>query len=324
MKVSTSFLFRFTAAILLTVHLAAAHAWPEKTVRLVVPAPAGGAFDVIARLFAEHLAKEVGQSVIVENKPGGGGTIAVGAVLAAPPDGHTLLLTGSNILTEIPHLIRPPYDTMKDLRAFPPLAKFRFILVAAPDLPAKDMDSLAKYLQASRGKASFASGSPGTFSHYSGEILNQRFGTDMQHIPFAGAPPALLAVMSHQVTIYLDGVVTSAPMLRATKVKAFGIAGTSRHPQLPDVPTFLEQGYPELSNFINTLFAAANSKVPAPVIERIEALSQKIAALPAFRARVNEAGFEPAEAMSGEQFARQLQSDHAWAGNFARQLKLSQ
>ena len=324
MRVSTSLLVRFAIACMLTLNVALAHAWPDRTVRLVVPAPAGGAFDVIARLFAEHLSKEAGQPVIVENKPGGGGTIAVGYVLAAPPDGHTLLVTGSNVLTEIPHVINPPYDTMKDLRSFPPLAKFRFILVGAPDLPANDMASLAKHLQASAGKANFASGSTGGFSHFSGEILNQRLGTDMQHIPFAGAPPALVAVMSRTVTIYLDGVVTSAPLLRAGKIKAFGIAGTSRHPHLPHVATFQEQGFPELGNFINSLFASANSKVPAPVIERIEALSQKIAASPQFRAKVAELGFEPAETMSGEQFAKQLRSDYAWAGQFARKLNLGQ
>lgn len=324
MKVSRSFLVRFAVACMLMVNVALAHAWPEKAVRLVVPAPAGGAFDVIARLFAEHLSPEVGQPVIVENKPGGGGAIAVNYVLNAPADGHTLLLTGSNILTEIPHVINPPYDTMRDLRSFPPLAKFRFILVGAPDMPAKDMASLAKHLQASSGTANFASGSTGGFSHYSGEILNQRLGTNMQHIPFAGAPPALVAVMSRTVTIYMDGVVTSMPLLKAGKIKAFGIAGKARHAHLPDVPTFEEQGYPELSNFINSIFASANSKVPAPVIERIEALSRKIAASPKFQAKVAELGFEPAETQTGEQFAKQLRADYEWAGHFAKKLKLGQ
>lgn len=322
MRVSKNILVRFAVACMLTLNVALAHAWPDKTVRLVVPAPPGGAFDAVARLFAEYLGKDIGQSVIVENKPGGAGSIAVQYVLNAAPDGDTLLFTGSNVLTEIPHVVKLPYDPMKDLRVFPPLAAFRFILVGAPDLPAKDMASLAKYLQASTGKASFASASPGTLSHYCGVMLNQRFGTDMQHIPFTGAPPALLAVMNHTVTVLLDGVMTSTPLLRTGKLKAFGISGTTRDAQLPDVPTFEEQGYPQFTNFSNSLFAVASPKVPAPVAEQIEALSRKIAALPQFRVRIAKLGLDPAEPMSGEQFAKQLRSEYDWAGDFARKLKL--
>jgi len=169
----------------------AANAWPDKPVRLVVPAPPGGIIDSLARLLSEQIGKDLGQPVVVENKPGAGGSIGGQYVLAAPADGHTLFVTTSNVLTETPHVVRTPYDPMKDFVPLVALAKIRAVLVSAPNLPASDMASLGRYLQAQpRDKISFASNSSGTVAHYAGEMMNQRLGIDMQHVPFAGAPPA--------------------------------------------------------------------------------------------------------------------------------------
>jgi len=300
----------------------AAHAWPDKPVHIVVPGPPGGILDALARLLSESMGKDLGQPVIVENKPGAGGSIAVQNVLAAPADGHTLLLTGSNVLAETPHVVRTPFDPMKDVVPLTPLGKIRAVLVSAPNLPATDMASLGRYVQSQPGKLSYASNSPGTVSHYAGELLNQRLGTDMQHVPFAGAPPALVAIMGQQVTIYLDNVVTSAPLLKAGKIKAYGIAGTTRSPLLPDVPTFAEQGYPEFNNFANWLMVASAAKVPAATQEQIQAAVRKATASPAFQARVLELGFESAGATTPEELKKALLSDYNWASGMAKQLKL--
>lgn len=301
----------------------AAHAWPERPVRLVVPAPPGGSFDALARLMAEHMGKEIAQPVIVEYKPGAGGSIAVQTMLAAPADGHTLVVTGSNVLTETPHVIRTPYDPMKDLLPLAALGTIRAVLVASPGLPATDMASLSRYLQATPGKLSFASGSAGTMSHYMGEMLNQRLGTDLQHVPFPGAPPAVVAVMGQQVAIYLDNVVTSTPLVKTGKLKALGIAGTNRFALLPDVPTFEEQGFPEFKNFANRMLLISGAKLPSASQERIQALARKVASSPAFQARVVELGFEAAAPATAEELQQELRTAHTWAGGFAKKLKLA-
>lgn len=323
MNVSRRHLIALAAAGVFQPLVARADTWPTKAVRFVVPAPPGGSFDVIARLLAEQLGKEISQPVVVDNKPGAGGWIAGQYMAGAAPDGHTLLVTGSNVLTETAHLIKPPLDPMKDLRSLAPFARLRFVVVTAPDLPVKDMAGFAAYLKANPGKTSFASSSLGTLSHFFGEMLNQRLGTDMTHVPFAGAPPAAAAVMGHNSTVFLDNVVTAMPLLRAGKTRALGISGAVRHPQLPEVPTLQEQGFPEFVNFVNWQTLVMSRKVPAPVAEHISALFRKIAAASEFKARVLQLGFEPAEAMSDEQFAKRLQEDHAWAGEFGRKLKLS-
>lgn len=323
MKLSHRALLRLMFVALVGSPSLAAHAWPERLVRLVVPAPPGGSFDALARQLAERMGKEIGQPVIVEYKPGAGGSIAVQYVLAAPADGHTLLVTGSNVLTETPHVIRSPYDPMQDLVPLAALGAIRTVLVAAPTLPATDMASLSRHLQATPGTLSFASSSPGTMSHYMGEMLNQRLGTDLQHVPFAGAPPALVAVMGQQVTLYLDNVVTSTPLIKAGKLKALGIAGTSRFALLPDVPTFREQGFAEFSNFVNRMLLVSGAKLPAATQERIEAVARRIAASPAFQARVVEQGFEAAGPIPREELQQELQAAHTWAGGFAKKLKLS-
>jgi tripartite-type tricarboxylate transporter receptor subunit TctC len=300
----------------------AVHAWPDKTVRLVVPAPPGGIIDGLARLLADHLGKDLGQPVIVENKPGAGGSIGGQYVLAAPPDGHTLFLTTSNVLTETPHVVRTPYDPMKDLTPLVPMAKIRAVLVSAPSVPASDMASLGQYLKSQPGKLSFASGSSGTVSHYAGEMLNARLGTDMQHVPFPGAPPALIAVMAQQVAVSLDNVVTSTPLLKAGKIKAYGIAGTTRSPLLPDVPTFAEQGWPEFTNFANWMLLASSAKVPAATQDRIQERMRKVVASPAFQARVVEMGFEGVGATTPEELRKAVLADYEWAGGMAKKLKL--
>jgi len=302
----------------------AAHAWPDKPVRIVVPAPPGGIIDALARLLAEQMGKDLGQPMIVENKPGAGGSIGGQYVLAAPADGHTLFLTTSNVLTETPHVVRTPYDPMKDLTPLVAMAKIRALLVSAPTLPANDMASLSAYLKSQpAGKLSFASNSAGTVAHYAGEMMNERLGIDMQHVPFAGAPPALMAVIGQQVAIYMDNVVTSTPQLKAGKIKAYGIAGTTRSPLLPDVPTFAEQGWPEFTNFANWMVLAASAKVPAATQASIQERVQKAVAAPAFQARIVELGFESAGATTPQELRKALLSDYNWAGGMAKKLKLT-
>ena len=168
---------------------APAFAFNGKPVRIIVPAPAGGTADIVARALADQLSAQLGQPVIVDNKPGAGGVIAVQALLAAPPDGQTLMMSASNVLTEVPHVLKGNFDPMKDLKPAAVVARASMVLVVAPTVPAKDMKELVAWVKARPGTQSFASYSAGTSSQYAGMILNQKAGLDLQHVPFNGSPP---------------------------------------------------------------------------------------------------------------------------------------
>lgn len=269
----------------------AAMAWTDKPVRMLVPAPAGGTMDVVARVVADQLAAEIGQPVVVENKAGAGGAIAVQAMMSAPPDGHTLMMTASNVLTEIPHVMKTSFDPLKDVKPVTSVARSTIVLVGAPNVPAKDLKGLVAYVKANPGKISFASYSAGTSSHYAGMILNQKAGLDMQHVPFPGSPPALAQVMAGQIPLMFDGMATSKGLIASGKLQVYGVAAKTRLAQLPQVPTLAEQGYPELdfSNWVGVIVAAG---VPAATVDKIHAAVRKAAATAKVRERLQGAGFE--------------------------------
>ena len=177
---------RSACAAILTLAVPAAMAWTDKPIRMIVPAPAGGTMDVVARIVADQLSVETGQPVVVENRAGAGGAIAVQAMIAAPADGSTIMMTASNILTEIPHVMKTAFDPLKDVKPVTAIARASMVLIGAPNVPAKDVKGVVAWVKANPGKVSFASYSTGTSSHYAGMILNQKAGLDMQHVPFAG------------------------------------------------------------------------------------------------------------------------------------------
>lgn len=316
--------FRYLLAALLLACASMAQAWPERMIRIIVPAPAGGNMDVSARIFASFLAKEVGQPVIVENKPGAGGAIGVRAMLSAPADGHVILYTSSNVLTEIPQVMKVPYDPMKDVRPVAALTRYRYALVVAQSYPANDLAGMAQQLKAAPEQSSFASPSPGTIAYLGGKILNNKLGVNMQHVPFSGTPPALIAVMSNQVTMYLDSVVTSGPNLQSGRIKALAVAGTTRYPGLPKVPTFAEQGFPEFSDFSGWQGIVVSPKMPDDVVEKIYAVTQRIAGLTPFRDQISKLGFEPVIPESMQQFAQRLQLDYDNIASLNHKLDLKQ
>lgn len=299
---------RTVCAAALALTLPAAHAWTDKPVRMVVPAPAGGTMDVVARIVADQLAADIGQPVVVENKPGAGGAIAVQAMLAAPPDGNTIMMTASNILTEIPHVMKTAFDPLKDVKPVTAIARASMVMIGAPTLPAKDLKGAIAWVKANPGKVSFASYSAGTSSHYAGMILNQKAGLDMQHVPFAGSPPALAQIMGGQVPLMFDGMATSRKLIETGKVQVYGVAAKKRSPHLPNVPTLAEQGYPDLdfSNWIGIIVA---SGVPAALVDKINAAVDKTAASAKVRERLLGAGFDAGGDETAEQMARSLRAD---------------
>lgn len=288
---------------------APAAAWTDKPIRLVVPAPPGGTMDVVARVLAEQLASDLGQPVIVDNKPGGGGVIGIQALLQAPADGQTVMVTASNVLTEIPHVIRTPYDALKDVRPVAAIARSTMVLVGAPGFAPADLKGVIDAAKASRG-LSFASYSAGTASHYAGMMLSQKAGIELTHVPFQGSPPGLQQVMGGHIPIMFDGLVTSLPLVKGDKIKAYAIASKARSPYLPNVPTFAELGYPDM-DFSNWIGVVASSQVPAALADRINAVVLKAASAPKLRDRLTAAGFEVGLTQSSEALVQSVQTESA-------------
>lgn len=313
---------RALCAASLALALPAALAWTDKPVRMVVPAPAGGTMDVVARILAEQLGADIGQPIVVDNKPGAGGGIGVQAMNAAAADGNTIMLTASNVLTEIPHVLKSGFDPLKDVRPVTAIARSYLVLVASPSVPAKDTKALVAWVKSNPGKVSFASYSAGSVSHYAGMILNQKEGLDMQHIPFAGSPPALQQVMGGQIPVMFDGMATSKPLAAAGRVQVYGVASKTRTAHMPNVPTMAEQGYPEMdySNWIGVIVSA---NVPAPIVEKINAAVVKAASAPKIRDRLVAAGFDIEPPASAAQLAASVKAEHERNAAIVKQFNIT-
>ncbi len=302
---------RWIASLLATVGIALsanAWAWPDKPIKLIVPAPPGGSMDVVARLLAQQLSADTKQTVIVDNRPGAGGSIGIQALLQAPADGYTLMVTSNNVLVEIPHVMKTPYDPLKDVKPIATFARSGLVLVSAPVAGANDFKGLMAHLKSRQGKGSFASYSTGTSSHYAGLILNHKAGLDLQHVPFAGSPPALLQVMGGQIDMMFDGIATSLPQIRAGKLKVYGFTGKTRSSYLPDVPTMAELGYPEI-NAVGWLGVIASSALPDELTTTIGTAVRKVATVAAFNDSLKAVGLTPDAAASSAQLREELVED---------------
>jgi tripartite-type tricarboxylate transporter receptor subunit TctC len=264
----------------------------EKPLKLIVPAPPGGTMDIVARLLGQQLSADLGQPVIVENKPGAGGGIGIQALLQAPADGNTLMVGASNLLAEIPLVMKQPFDALKDVVPLASIARSGIVLVANASSPAKDFRGLVGQLEQNKGKGSYATYSPGTVSHYAGAIMSDQLGLDLQHIPFAGSPPALQNLLGGQVDIMFDGMLTSVPMIKAGKLRAYAYTGPVRSRFLPDVPTMAELGFPQLQ-FVGWVGVIGSAKLPPAELAKIQAALKKAASAPAVQQKLFETGLEP-------------------------------
>lgn len=303
------------AALALTaaLHAPASLAFTDKPVRLIVPAPPGGTMDVMARIVADELAREIKQPVIVENRPGAGGAIAVKYMLSQPADGQTLMVTASNILSEIPHVLNVGYDPLKDVKPISVFARSTALFIAAPQFPAKDAKEAIAYVKANPGKVSFASYGAGTASHYAGAMLNKEAQLDMQHVPFVGSAPALTQVMGGQIPLMFDGYVTSKGLVNAGKVRLLAVAAKSRLPDFPNVPTMAELGYPEI-HFSNWIGVIGSSQLPAALTEKIHTVLQKVGGNAAVQERMTAAGFQLVTDMPLAQVASDLRQESQRSG----------
>lgn len=229
---------------------AAAQAWPEKTIRLVVGGPPGGAVDVTARVLAERLTPLLGQTVIVENKPGAAGLLGAQELLKSPHDGSTFMVQLNGLVSEVPHAFKVPFDPMKALRPVAELNRGGLVFAGNAQLPAGDLKSALAHAKAQGNKISYASYSAGTVSHTLGAELNKLAGLDMVHVPYKGSPPALQDLIGGQVHFMFDGAGNVMPHVKSGRLKVFATTAPARLPLMPDVPTFAELGYKDLTETI--------------------------------------------------------------------------
>ena len=299
----------FLLAALLALVAGPAAAWTDKPVRFVVPGPPGGTSDLLARLLGEALSKTIGQPIVVENKPGGGGSLAVAALLAAAPDGNTLLVGPQNVITEVPLVLPVAYDALRDLKPVAEIGRGGLVLVAGPGAPQGGVKEVVEHARANPGRLAYASYSPGTASHFAGLVLNRRAGIDLQHVPYRGSPPALNDLMGGQVPLMFDGMPTSLALVRAGRLRALAVASAARSPLLPQVPTFAELGYPEVA-FTNWIGVIASAKVADAQLARIHAALLAALEAPGLRKRLADAGFEASPPTTPAELARSVRADH--------------
>jgi tripartite-type tricarboxylate transporter receptor subunit TctC len=309
---------RFYLCVLLSLSCFAAHAWPTKPVRIVVAYPAGGGIDVMARQLAEKLQPAWGQPVIVENKPGANTIVATDFVAKA--DDHTILMTTDATFSINPHLYaKLPYDARRDFIPVTMLVLLHQFLVAHPSLPANSLSELIALAKAKPGTINYASYGSGSQPHLAGEMLKYKAGIDLVHVPYKGISLAVPAVIAGEVQLTFAGIATSAPQLRARRIKAIAIGGPSRTPLFPEVPTFTELGFPEVETHAwFGLFLPAGS--PKDAVARIYADTRKILDESDFRQKqLIDRGYEVVGS-SPQEFAIYLTKD---SESRARAVKIS-
>jgi len=299
---------------------ALAQSWPTKPVRIVVAYPPGGGIDVMARQLAEKLTASWGQPVIVENKPGANTISATDSVAKSEPDGHTVLMTTDATFSINPHLYaKLPFDTQRDFIPVTMLVLLQQLLIAHPSLPANSLDELIKLAKAKPGSINYASYGSGSQPHLAGEMLKNKAGIDLVHIPYKGISLAVPAVMSGEVQLTFAGIATSTPQLKAGRIKALAIGGPKRSPLFPQVPTFTELGFPEVETHAwFGLFLPAGS--PREAVTRIYQDTKKIVEDPEFRQKqLIDKGYEPVGS-SLEELAAYIKRD---SESRARAVKIS-
>ena len=289
---------------------ARAQGYPAKSIRMIIPFPPGGATDIVGRVLAQKLGDQLGQSVVVENRPGAGGAIGSEMTAKAAPDGYTIQMA-----TVSTHSIGPalnpktPYDVKRDFAPLIHLANTPNVLIASPVLPINNLKELIAYAKANPGKLNFSSSGNGTIVHMTGEMFKMETGTFIVHIPYKGTALAIPDLIAGQIAFMFDNLSSALPHIKGGKVKTLGVSQLKRTPLLPDVPTMDEAGLKGFES--NTYFGVfAPADTPVPIVQRLNAEINKALQAPDFRERLAANGAEPAGG-TPEQFARVIERETA-------------
>lgn len=272
---------------------AQAQNFPTKPIKLIIPFPPGGTTDIVGRIVADKLGKELGQTVVVENKGGGGGSIGADAIAKAAPDGYTI-----GIATVSTHAVNAAcnpklaYDPIKDFIPITNLAHTPNVLTVNPKFPAKDFKEFLAYIRKNPGKVSYATSGTCGIAHMIGEQFKASTGTFILHIPYRGSGPALNDVLGGQVETMFDNLPSSAPYIQAGRLRALAVASAKRLDSMPNVPTFAELGLKQV-NDPAWYGLVAPARTPDDIIKKIHAAAVKVLALPEVRERFKAGGAEP-------------------------------
>ena len=283
--------------------------FPIKPIRLIVPYAAGGGTDLVMRAIAPGMGEALGQSIVVENRPGAGTMTATEAIVRAEPDGHQLLAVGAPIYLNTALGIKTSYDPLRDLAPVSLLVNNPGLLLVGSSVNAKNVRELVALSKAQKGGLSYASAGPGSIGHLAGELLKARIGIDMLHIPYKGSAPALADLMGGQLPVAIDAMIPSGAQVKAGKVRALAILSNERSPLLPDVPTMAEAGFPGLEASA-TFGLMLPAKTPPAVIAKIHAAMKKAISNPATRKQLDEMGYQVV-ANTPEQFGTYLREQIA-------------
>jgi tripartite-type tricarboxylate transporter receptor subunit TctC len=278
------------AALAAPLPLRAQGAFPSRPITVIVPNPPGGGTDFAARLFQEGLQAALGQPVVIENRPGANGNIAIGAVARAQPDGHTLLLQYNGYHAGNPAMMQNlPWDPIRDLSLVGMATMAPHVILVAPNVPANTLAEFIAHARANPGKLNYASSGNGSIQHIGGVLFARAIGTEMVHVPYRGAAPALQDVAGGRVEMFITTPSSAIALVQGGRVKALAMASARRAPGLPDVPTTAEAGLPGFT--LDAWFAfAAPAATPRPIQERINAAMREVASQPAVRQRAEAAG----------------------------------
>ena len=298
-----------------------AQAWPAKPISLVVPFPPGGTTDVLARALAEKLSTALGQTVIVESKPGAGATLGADYVVKSKPDGYTLLMGAVHHTIATSVYKKLPYDFQKDLTPVSTVALVPNVLVVNPGVPAKNVAELLALAKAQPGKLAYGSNGNGTGQHLIGAQFEAMGGVEMLHVPYKGSGPLTTDLLGGQIAMSFDTITPVLPHIKAGKLRALAITTNKRSAALPDVPTLDEAG---LKGFnLGTWFGVlAPAGTPQPIVERVNKEIVRIVNLPDFKKRMEEIGAEPI-GNTPAQMARQIKDDTDRFAKLVRDAKVT-
>lgn len=300
---------------------AMAQAWPSRPISLIVPFPAGGTTDVLARAVGLELSRSLGQPVIVESKPGAGSTLGADYVAKAKPDGYTLLMGAVHHTIATSVYRKLPYDFQKDFAPVSTVALVPNVLVVNPNVPAKNVKELLALAKAEPGKLTFGSNGNGTGQHLIGAQFESMGGVQLLHVPYKGSGPLTTDLLGGQITMSFDTITPVLPQIKAGKLRALAVTTATRSRALPDVPTLDESG---LKGFnLGTWFGVlAPAATPRDIVTRLNAEIVKIVNSPEFRKKMDDIGAEPI-GNTPAQMARQIKDDTERFAKLVKEAKVS-
>jgi tripartite-type tricarboxylate transporter receptor subunit TctC len=311
-KVVVASLIQFCAVGLVNAQSKEISSYPNKPIRIINPLATGGAVDTMARMLAPSLQEILGQPIVIESKPGAGGTIGSNFVAKSAPDGYTILMVYDTFAVN-PHVYKNlPFDSFKDLAPVTELVKIPLVVVAGNKLPANNLRELADLSKSKANGINFSSGGAGSSGHLAAELLKTNLGIDMTHVPYKGGGPAMTATIGGETDITILGAVITVPQIKGGNLKALAVLGKKRTPALPQVATASEQGLTnfDVSSWVGVLVPAGT---PAPIVDKINNAFAQALRSPAVQSRMAEQGNEIV-ASSPAQFGVFLNQESAkWA-----------